>query len=111
MPIKPENRGRYPSDWKQIRDLILDRAGHACEGSPKFPDCRVANYAQHPETGSRVVLTIAHLDHVPENCTPENLRAWCQRCHLVYDIGHHRRTRWMTARMSLAQCELLPIEA
>jgi hypothetical protein len=42
---------------------------------------------------SRVVLTIAHLDHQPENCDPENLRAWCQRCHLTYDIEHHRQSR------------------
>lgn len=32
-----------------------------------------------------IVLTIAHLDHTPENCDPANLRAWCQRCHLRYD--------------------------
>ena len=41
--------------------------------------------AMHPVTGSKVVLTIAHLDHTPENCDDENLRAWCQRCHLTYD--------------------------
>jgi hypothetical protein len=40
-----------------------------------------------------VVLTIAHLDHTPENCDPDNLRAWCQRCHLTYDRDHHRQTR------------------
>lgn len=31
MPIKPENRGRYPKDWKQIRERILLRAGNRCE--------------------------------------------------------------------------------
>ena len=61
MPIKPENRARYPKDWKQIRAVILERAGHRCEGSPDFPDCRAVNYEAHPETGSKVVLTIAHL--------------------------------------------------
>lgn len=93
MPIKPENRARYPSNWKRIRADILDRAGHRCEGSPDYPECRAANYKPHPVTGSRVVLTIAHLDHVPENCEPSNLRAWCQRCHLNYDREHHRRSR------------------
>ena len=29
----------------------------------------------------RIVLTVAHLDHRPENCGSDNLRAWCQRCH------------------------------
>ncbi len=37
----------------------------------------------------KIVLTVAHLDHQPENCDPENLRAWCQRCHLRYDAKHH----------------------
>ena len=27
MPIRPENKHRYPRDWKQIRAAILDRAG------------------------------------------------------------------------------------
>ena len=88
MPIKPENRGRYPANWKaEIRPSILARAGNRCEGSPKYPDCRAANGEPHPVTGSRVVLTVAHLDHTPENCAPENLRAWCQRCHTTYDAA------------------------
>lgn len=40
-----------------------------------------------------VVITTGHLDHQPENCDPENLRAWCQRCHLHYDRHHHAETR------------------
>lgn len=96
MPIKPENRRRYPPHWRDIRAAILDRAGHRCEGSPDYPDCRAENYAPHPVTGSRVVLTIAHLDHAPENCEPANLRAWCQRCHLNYDREHHKRSRAMS---------------
>ncbi|WP_027815186.1 hypothetical protein [Paraburkholderia bannensis] len=39
MPIKPENRGRYPSNWKQIRAQILERAGNCCE------QCKVRNHA------------------------------------------------------------------
>ena len=26
MPIKPENKSRYPKNWKQIRNSILERA-------------------------------------------------------------------------------------
>ena len=85
MPIKPENRGRYPTTWPAIRQAILARAGNRCEGSPRWPDCRAANGQAHPVTGSRVVLTIAHLDQQPENNDPSNLRAWCQRCHLRHD--------------------------
>lgn len=93
MPIRPENRERYPANWRMIRGVILLRADNRCEGSPSYPDCRVRNGEPHPVTGSIVVLTIAHLDHTPENCDPENLRAWCQRCHLTYDVGHHRETQ------------------
>ena len=85
MPIRPENRSRYPNDWPQIRRHRLESAGYACEGSPAFPDCRARNGRPRPVTGSIVVLTIAHLDHTPENCAPDNLRAWCQRCHNTYD--------------------------
>lgn len=45
----------------------------------------------------RVVLTVAHLDHNPENCAEENLSALCQACHLAHDRKQHaanaRRTR------------------
>ena len=39
MPIRPENRARYPKDWKRIADTIRERAGQRCEGSPAYPDC------------------------------------------------------------------------
>lgn len=90
MPIKRENRDRYPSNWREIRAKILERASFCCEGAPGFfPDCRAMDGRAHPETGSTVVLTVAHLDHTPENCAPDNLRALCQRCHLAYDRQHH----------------------
>lgn len=40
-----------------------------------------------------IVLTIAHLNHQPEDCRPENLKAMCQRCHLRYDQKHHFESR------------------
>ena len=106
MPIKPENRARYPGNWKAIVAAIRERSGDRCEGSPMWPDCRAVNGQQHPETGSRVVLTTAHLDHVPENCAPKNLRHWCQRCHLVYDAKHHAQTSAATRRERANTLEL-----
>jgi len=103
MPIKPENRDRYPANWStEVRPAILERARDRCEGSPAYPDCRARNGYPHPVTGSRVVLTIAHLDHQPENCEPANLRAWCQRCHLTYDAEHHARNAAETRRLAIA---------
>ena len=134
MPIRPENRARYPKDWKTVRARILERAGHKCESCGVVdgavggrtgdgtwvyaqPGCGAANAGTYPKPGAvgfcgppgsglvlplvRIVLTIAHLDHTPENCEPSNLRAWCQRCHNRYDakmraagIKARRRARY-----------------
>ena len=92
MPIKPENKKRYPTNWEDIRAQILDRANHCCK------QCGAKNHQPHPLTGSHVVLTIAHLhDHRPENCDPGNLAALCQKCHNTLDAPmravHARETR------------------
>lgn len=65
---------------------ILERAHNCCEF------CGIPNYTVR-DNGSRVVLTIAHLDHTPENCDPSNLRALCQKCHNSYDAPHRAETR------------------
>jgi len=39
MPIRPENRARYPKDWPAISASIRVRAGNRCE------QCGVENYA------------------------------------------------------------------
>jgi 5-methylcytosine-specific restriction endonuclease McrA len=106
MPIRPENRARYPKDWKAIADAIRARAGQRCEGSPTYPDCRADNGKAHPVTGSLVVLTVAHLDHTPENCSDENLKAMCQRCHLTYDAEHHKRTAYATRKKAMGTADL-----
>lgn len=93
MPIRPENRKRYPKDWASIAEARKAAAGWRCEGSPAYPDCRAFHGVKHPVTGSPVVLTVAHLDHRPENCAPANLRAWCQRCHNTYDAPHRAAGR------------------
>lgn len=98
MPIKPENRLRYPANWPEVRAAILARAGNRCEGSPRYPDCRAANRQPHPVTGSRVVLTCAHVDQMPEHNDPSNLRAWCQRCHLKHDADWREAQRRAEAR-------------
>ncbi len=122
MPIKPENRARYPKDWPSISADAKVRAEHRCEF------CGVRNYElggrspagvwhkagptgtnglryTWPEPGKhamcvgydeplrivRIVLTVAHLDHTPENCDPGNLKALCQRCHNRYDMAHRRK--------------------
>lgn len=86
MPIRAEQRALYPREWPQISKAIRrDRARWACEGIPPAGPCGAVNGLAHPITGSKVVLTVAHLDHDPTNNDPENLRALCQRCHNRYD--------------------------
>ena len=86
MPIRPENRARYPKDWPAIsRRIRFERAQNRCE------QCNAENGRPHPVTGSTVVLTVAHLDHTPETCADDNLKAGCQRCHLAYDAPMRRR--------------------
>lgn len=140
MPIKPENKARYPANWKEIRVAILARASDRCE------QCKVPNHERIARgdgddidtyqtndanvycanTGAHmgrkrmsefnllrmvdIVLTIAHLDHVPENCDPANLRALCQRCHLRYDAKHHAETARATRRARLNNNDLFPSE-
>ena len=125
MPIRPENRDRYPANWKAISQQVRDGAGNICQrcGAPNgvmirrgktrdgravwrlasdsaYEDGRCAETGARIEDTSedtcdwgdpvKVILTVAHLDHEPENCDPENLRAWCQRCHNAYDAPMRR---------------------
>ncbi|WP_243659344.1 hypothetical protein [Tamaricihabitans halophyticus] len=119
MPIRPENRHRYPNNWREISHRIrFDRARGRCEcrgecGRPRRHldhDARCRNRHNQPAwlTGTRVILTTAHLNHTPEDCDDENLRAWCQACHLHYDATHHAATRQRTHAHQLAQ-ELIPL--
>lgn len=114
MPIRPENRHRYPADWK-IRSLLIrrHRAKWRCEcdgrcGRPTDHvdnDGRCRNHHGQPAygTGSTVVLTVAHLDHIPEHCQLSNLMAMCQGCHLHYDREHHAETRRAREAAALAE--------
>jgi hypothetical protein len=94
MPILPENKHRYPKDWKVIsRRIRFERAGGRCEFIIDGNRCPALHGLRHPFTGSMVVLTVAHLDHTPENCDDANLLAGCQLCHNRYDREHRNETR------------------
>lgn len=118
MPIRPEDRGRYPDDWPAISERIrFARAAGRCECTGQCRTghksrCRARHGEPHPITGSTVVLTVAHLDQTPENCAEDNLAAMCQRCHLAYDAAQHaataRRTRF--ARTTAGMDPLFDVE-
>jgi len=115
-PIRPENRDRYPDDWPEIAEGRKVAAGWRCECTGECGrgthEGRCPNVHGGPAygTGSTVLLTLAHLDHVPENCDDENLRVMCQGCHLHYDRDHHAETRARTKRRQRADAGQLTID-
>lgn len=94
MPIRPENKARYPKDWKlRSRFVRFYRAKNRCEW------CGAENGKPHPITGSIVVLTTAHVfDQRPEAASLLNLAALCQKCHLAHDKKQHTETARNTRR-------------
>lgn len=113
MPISPERMKQYPggsirsAEWLWIRFIALLRADFRCQGTPRYPECRAENGQPHPETGSKVVLTIMHLDHDLANDDPSNFAAGCQRCHLTYDAQLHAQNAAATRRAKSPQRDLL----
>lgn len=122
MPI---NYKEYPSNWKtEIRPAVLKRANNCCENCGVLNQsiiCRhiggtfhyigqdehemiksKVRYSGYTFNGAmkrlgftRIILTIAHLDHDKENheINIDRLRALCQKCHLQYDMQHHIANR------------------
>ena len=75
-------------------EQIRERSFDFCEGELFLGyDCEAENGKPHPVTGSLVVLTVAHLNHRPEDSQSSNLAHLCQRCHNTYDAPHRQRTR------------------
>jgi len=104
----PVDYRRYPVNWKEISLRIREREHWRC----KF--CGAAHGQPNPLTGSRVILTVAHLGTPHPDGTPgdkhdkydvrdENLAALCQRCHLLYDIDEHRANAAVTRRRKFIQ--------
>jgi hypothetical protein len=96
-PIRASEKARYPKAWKQISLRIRERSEGRCEC---VAECGLHPWGRCVERHGRkaffakgsIVLTVAHLDHTPENCADDNLKAMCQRCHLRYDRDHHAET-------------------
>lgn len=114
MPIKPENKARYPKDWQAIRERIRARSGDKCEwcgvkngaigyreDDGRFVmlsdgmdnlDFSVDNAVEDGFKVIKIVLTVAHVhDHNPENCDDDNLAHLCQRCHNKHDAPMRRQ--------------------
>lgn len=108
------NRSNYPPNWDEISRQEREAAGNKCRrcGVPNHSLVQrnvrdkeewIAYIIEHDHylhvSGQviewdpkgdwtnpvEVVLTVAHVDQNPQNNHPDNLRAWCQRCHLNHD--------------------------
>ncbi|MEO1391043.1 MAG: HNH endonuclease [Cyanobacteria bacterium J06634_6] len=116
--IMPWNRSLYPDNWEQIAHSVKQDALWHCEecGRPCrkpdeslnelrkrigwnatleeiYPTVEWVAYDKRVPRPTRFVLTVAHLDHNPENCDRSNLKALCSVCHLQYDNTTSSRFR------------------
>jgi hypothetical protein len=114
MPI---DRSLYPSDWDMISLCIRERAGNKCEWCGA-PNGALVVRGKHDTKGrwrlvleeeadvlgldgervTKIVLTVAHLDHNPANNCEDNLAALCQWHHLAHDRNQHTRNAAATRR-------------
>lgn len=77
-------RNRYPANWKEIAYKVKCDAGWRCtECGMK---CREPG---EPFDTHKRTLTVHHINHMPEDCRPENLIALCAGCHLRADAAFH----------------------
>jgi len=84
MPIDYKE---YHEHWKIISKGTIKKAKNKCEL------CDAGNGKPHWKTGSKVVLTVHHIDGDKDNNNKMNLIALCQRCHLRLDLQKHVRNR------------------
>ena len=78
--IMPCDYKKYHPAWKQIVVTIKKRENNHCKL------CSAENGNLHWKTGSKVVLTVAHLNQDINDNRPYNLAALCQRCHNILDM-------------------------
>ena len=110
MPIDYK---KYPSNWNEIRERILQRAKNKCECCGYYNGMKIISFKFEGKTSwipyndfkdkmndivfkiVKVVLTIAHLDHdeTNHNVSDDRLKAMCQLCHLRYDAEEKKRRR------------------
>ena len=110
--VKRNNMARdvrrgYPRDWP-VRSWFVRvvRARNRCEW------CGARNHQPHPDTGSHVVLTTAHVyDRAPGAAALLNLAALCQRCHLNHDRAHHLHSRRTNRDRATGQLSLFAVPA
>ena len=115
MPI---DYTQYHPKWHLIIRLVRKRDGNCCKwcgvangavgkrSKGQFrlltpSECEMLRYpGWRTDAGhikalgfTKIILTVAHLDHNKNNNHFSNLAALCQRCHLGHDIQQHTANR------------------
>ncbi|MFG6100548.1 hypothetical protein SPB21_35245 [Leptothoe sp. ISB3NOV94-8A] len=117
----PMDRRLYPDHWDELALAIKTEANWCCTecGRPcrRPGETREAaifrlTLTEHPTVAElwepsgtdavvsklgRFTLTVAHLDHQPQNCDRNNLKALCAPCHGSYDLKQMGRKRVLKA--------------
>jgi len=73
MPI---DKTKYVRNWKELSKSLKEAVGYKCEL------CGISNGSINTKTGSKVVLTVHHIDKNTMNNDLCNLIVLCQKCHL-----------------------------
>ena len=101
------DRKLYPANWEEIARAVKESANWQCENCGRpcrkpgenrwdllsrlsnrwLDDLEFSGVDDTEPKWTRFVLTVAHLNHRPEDCRPENLKAWCSVCHCRYDLA------------------------
>lgn len=108
----PMDRSLYPPNWGEIAHAIKEAADWQCQECDR--PCRrpgesleelerrlplywwadLYEESWDEELGTvflpkiqRFCLTVAHLNHIPADCSPDNLKALCAPCHCRYDLA------------------------
>ena len=103
--------GPYPVEWPDISKCIRARAEAQCEctgqcGLHRGDRCIERDGEKAQWASGKVVLTVAHLNHFPPDCRPENLLALCNTCHLRYDQVLHAHHAYLLRRAMKAEGDL-----
>ncbi|NEZ66255.1 HNH endonuclease [Leptolyngbyaceae cyanobacterium CCMR0082] len=129
----PMDRSLYPDDWDEIALNIKNEAKWVCDdcgkicrksgesvdefvvrinainqlfsGWPEDISVSESEVRAHPQ---RWTLTVAHLDHQPQNCDRTNLKALCAPCHCRYDL--QPSSMFVKKQLKLERCGQLSLE-
>ncbi len=108
----------YPANWlTTIRPAALKAAGYKCvlcrvpdrvygyrEANGIFVECDafMDNWARKENKKLfKIVLTVSHTNHDTTDNRLSNLKALCQRCHLMHDKELHKANRKIKVSQNL----------